>query len=50
MNILKVYGGTTPRTVSPHASVPTPQDHMLQQMLYQQQQQQRIPSPMNNGK
>ena len=52
VNILKVYGGTTPRTVSPHPNVPTPQDHMLQQMLYQQQQQQqqRIPSPMNNGK
>lgn len=48
VNILKIYGGTTPRTVSPHPNVPTPQDHILQQMLYQQQQQ-RIPSPMNNG-
>lgn len=48
VNILKMYGGTTPRTVSPHPAAPTPQDHMLQQMLYQQQQQ-RIPSPMNNG-
>lgn len=49
VNILKMYGGTTPRTISPHPSAPTPQDHILQQMLYQQQQQ-RIPSPMNNGK
>lgn len=51
MNILKTYGGTTPRTISPHPhpTAPTPQDHILQQMLYQQQQQQRIPSPMNNG-
>lgn len=52
-SILKIYGGTTPqRNVSPHPNVPTPQDHLLQQMLYQQQhqQQQRIPSPMNNGK
>lgn len=48
VNILKMYGGTTPRTISPHPSAPTPQDHILQQMLYQQQQQ-RIPSPMNNG-
>ncbi|XP_031832187.1 uncharacterized protein LOC116426797 isoform X7 [Nomia melanderi] len=48
VNILKMYGGTTPRTVSPHPSAPTPQDHILQQMLYQQQQQ-RIPSPMNSG-
>ncbi|XP_061933532.1 eukaryotic translation initiation factor 4E transporter isoform X3 [Apis cerana] len=47
VNILKMYGGTTPRTISPHPSAPTPQDHILQQMLYQQQQQ-RIPSPMNN--
>lgn len=51
VNILKMYGGTTPRTVSPHPhpAPATPQDHMLQQMLFQQQQQ-RIPSPMNNGK
>ncbi|XP_050595605.1 eukaryotic translation initiation factor 4E transporter-like isoform X6 [Bombus affinis] len=48
VNILKMYGGTTPRTISPHPSAPTPQDHILQQMLYQQQQQ-RIPSPMNNA-
>lgn len=51
VNILKMYGGTTPRTISPHshpAAAPTAQDHILQQMLYQQQQQ-RIPSPMNNG-
>nr|XP_033329376.1 nuclear factor of activated T-cells 5-like isoform X2 [Megalopta genalis] len=48
VNILKMYGGTTPRTVSPHPTAPTPQDHILQQMLYQQQQQ-RIPSPMNNA-
>ncbi|XP_076224796.1 uncharacterized protein LOC116426797 isoform X3 [Nomia melanderi] len=48
VNILKMYGGTTPRTVSPHPSAPTPQDHILQQMLYQQQQQ-RIPSPMNSA-
>lgn len=47
VNILKMYGGTTPRTISPHPNAPTPQDHILQQMLYQQQQQ-RIPSPMNN--
>ncbi|CAL1673079.1 unnamed protein product [Lasius platythorax] len=49
VNILKMYGGTTPRTISPHPhpAPPTHQDHMLQQMLYQQQQQ-RIPSPMNN--
>lgn len=54
VNILKMYGGTTPRTISPHPhpAAPIPQDHILQQMLYhqQQQQQQRIPSPMNNGK
>ncbi|XP_023289580.1 eukaryotic translation initiation factor 4E transporter isoform X3 [Orussus abietinus] len=50
VNILKLYGGTTPRTVSPHPVAPTPQDHILQQMLYQQQhQQQRIPSPMNTA-
>lgn len=51
VNILKMYGGTTPRTISPHPhpAPATPQDHMLQQMLFQQQQQ-RIPSPMNNGK
>ncbi|KAK2585472.1 hypothetical protein KPH14_010130 [Odynerus spinipes] len=52
VNILKMYGGTTPRAISPHPSAPTPQDHILHQMLYQQQQQQqqqpRIPSPMNN--
>ncbi|XP_072749964.1 uncharacterized protein [Anoplolepis gracilipes] len=52
VNILKMYGGTTPRTISPHPhpAPATPQDHMLQQMLFQQQQQQqqRIPSPMNN--
>jgi hypothetical protein len=48
VSILKFYGGPPSRTVSPHPSVPTPQDHLLQQMLYQQQQQ-RIPSPMNNG-
>ncbi|KAL6257943.1 hypothetical protein P5V15_011541 [Pogonomyrmex californicus] len=50
VNILKMYGGTTPRTISPHPhpAAPTPQDHILQQMLYQQQQQ-RIPSPMNNA-
>ncbi|XP_029662383.1 eukaryotic translation initiation factor 4E transporter-like isoform X1 [Formica exsecta] len=49
VNILKMYGGTTPRTISPHPhpTPATPQDHMLQQMLFQQQQQ-RIPSPMNN--
>jgi len=51
VNILKMYGGTTPRTISPHPhpAAPIPQEHILQQMLYQQQQQ-RIPSPMNNGK
>lgn len=49
VSILKFHGGTTPRTVSPHTNAPTSQDHILQQ-LYQQQQQQRIPSPMNNGK
>ncbi|XP_029167468.1 eukaryotic translation initiation factor 4E transporter-like isoform X2 [Nylanderia fulva] len=50
VNILKMYGGTTPRTISPHPhpAPPTHQDHMLQQMLYQQQQQ-RIPSPMSNA-
>ncbi|KAL0129049.1 hypothetical protein PUN28_004031 [Cardiocondyla obscurior] len=50
VNILKIYGGTTPRTISPHPhpAAPIPQDHILQQMLYQQQQQ-RIPSPMNNA-
>ncbi|XP_018403043.1 PREDICTED: mastermind-like protein 3 [Cyphomyrmex costatus] len=49
-NILKMYGGTTPRTISPHphSAAPIPQEHILQQMLYQQQQQ-RIPSPMNNA-
>lgn len=41
VNILKLYGGTTPRTVSPYPGAPTPQDHILQQMLYQQQQQQQ---------
>jgi len=51
VTILKMYGGTTSRTMSPHPhpAAPIPQDHILQQMLYQQQQQ-RIPSPMNNGK
>lgn len=46
MNILKVYGGGNSRTISPHPGVS--QEHLYQQMMYQQQQQ-RIPSPMNNG-
>lgn len=53
MNILKMFGNTTSRTVSPHPGPGVPHDSMIQQLLYQQQQQhqqQRIPSPMNNGK
>lgn len=51
VSILKFCGSSAARTISPHSSVPTPPDHILQQMLFQQQQQQqRIPSPMNNGK
>ena len=47
VNILKIYNTATPRTVSPRQSAPTHQDHMLQQMFYQQR---RIPSPLNNSK
>ncbi|XP_063987949.1 eukaryotic translation initiation factor 4E transporter-like isoform X8 [Diachasmimorpha longicaudata] len=46
VHILKMYGNTTPRTVSPHAAPTVSHDPMLQQLLYQQQ---RVPSPMNNG-
>lgn len=51
VSILKFYEGPVqvPRNNSPHAGVSTPQDHLLQQMLFQQHQHQRIPSPMNNG-
>ncbi|XP_063987943.1 eukaryotic translation initiation factor 4E transporter-like isoform X3 [Diachasmimorpha longicaudata] len=45
VHILKMYGNTTPRTVSPHAAPTVSHDPMLQQLLYQQQ---RVPSPMNN--
>ncbi|XP_015113085.1 eukaryotic translation initiation factor 4E transporter isoform X2 [Diachasma alloeum] len=47
VNILKMYGNTTPRTVSPHQTPNVTHDPMLQQLLYQQQQ--RVPSPMNNA-
>ncbi|CAB0035897.1 unnamed protein product [Trichogramma brassicae] len=45
-SILKIHGGMTPRTTSPHSNAPMPQDPMLQQMIYQQQQ--RMMSPLNN--
>lgn len=47
-NILKTYGNTTPRTVSPHQGSTAAHDQMLQQLIFQQQQ--SGPSPMNNGK
>ncbi|XP_011305362.1 eukaryotic translation initiation factor 4E transporter isoform X3 [Fopius arisanus] len=46
VNILKMYGNTTPRTASPHQVPNVSHDSMLQQLLFQQQQ--RVPSPMNN--
>ncbi|XP_034935730.1 eukaryotic translation initiation factor 4E transporter-like isoform X2 [Chelonus insularis] len=52
VNILKMYGNTTPRTVSPHSGKAVPHDQIIQQLLYQQHKhqhhQQRVTSPMNN--
>ncbi|XP_044577225.1 eukaryotic translation initiation factor 4E transporter-like isoform X4 [Cotesia glomerata] len=57
MNILRMFGNTASRTVSPHPGSGVSHDPMIQQLLYQQQQQQqqhqhqqqRVPSPMNNA-